>query len=226
MGVSGVTDPGASQIAEYLRLNPDATTPEVLGATDTHPSIWGDAVDAALASDDPHLALEAPDTDAPGGGFGDENPTLEADKPAWATSETTYTEQSVLVDALEWFHQQLGRDLPNESDHDTPRDYYRDGRGWDADTIEEKLLGYAPANYRDELVTHLFHRGHGREAILATGLFSERDDGNLYATWSGRYVLPYFDADGRPVFAISRATDPVHPADWKGNKYDKLQVTR
>ena len=59
-------------------------------------------------------------------------------------------------------------------------------------------------------------------AILSTGLFGECDDGDLYATWSGQYVLPYFDADGRPVFAISRATDPVHSADWKGNKYDKL----
>ncbi|PHQ39106.1 hypothetical protein DJ69_07920 [Halorubrum persicum] len=129
-------------------------------------------------------------------------------------------------DAITWFAQQLDTELPDECDYDTARDYYRDGRGWDDETIDEKLLGFAPANYRDELVTHLFNRGHGREEMLATGLFGERDDGNLYATWSGRYVLPYFDADGRPVFAISRATDPVHPADWKGNKYDKLQVSR
>jgi hypothetical protein len=235
-------DEALAQLAEYLRLNPDATTPEVLGATDTDPSVWSDAVDAALATDAPADTLTRPggvcedtDTDAadPDDADGradtgrtDANPTLEADKPASTTSETSDTAGSALVDALEWFHQQLDRDLPDECDHDTPRDYYRDGRGWDADTIDEKLLGFAPANYRDELVPHLFHRGHGREEILATGLFGERDDGNLYATWSGRYVLPYFDADGRPVFAISRATDPVHPADWKGNKYDKLQVTR
>jgi len=226
MTTDDTDDETLETLAEYLRLNPDATTPEVLGATDTDPAVWGDVVDDALATAEPHLALEAPDTDAPEGGFGDENPTLEADKPASTTSDTPDTDGSALADALEWFHQQLDRELPDECDHDTPRDYYREGRGWDADTIDEKLLGFAPANYRDELVTHLFHRGHGREEILATGLFGERDDGNLYATWSGRYVLPYFDADGRPVFAISRATDPVHPADWKGNKYDKLQVTR
>ena len=159
----------------------------------------------------------------PEGGSPGSNPTLETDRPA---SPAPDADGSALVDALEWFHQQLDRDLPDECDHDTPRDYYRDGRGWDANTIDEKLLGYAPANYKDDLIAYLFDRGHGREEILATGLFGERDDGNLYATWSGRYVLPYFDADGRPVFAISRATDPVHPADWKGNKYDKLQVSR
>ncbi|WP_200840405.1 hypothetical protein, partial [Natrialba sp. INN-245] len=165
----------------------------------------------------------------PEGDSRDENPTLEADKTASTTSESHDTGRSALAGALEWFHQQLDRDLPDECDHDTPRDYYRDpedGRGWDADTVDEKLLGFAPANYKDELIAHLFDRGYGREEILATGLFAERDDGTLYANWRGRYVLPYFDEDGRPVFAISRATDPVHSADWKGNKYDKLQVTR
>jgi len=231
------------ELAEYLRVNPDAPTLEVLGATDTDPTIWRDAVDDALATDEPHLALEAPDTDAPEGGSRDENPTLEADKPASSEPDTAETESyptgsdadtdcgvttpapAALVDALEWFHQQLDRDLPNECDHDTPRDYYLEGRGWDAETIDEKLLGYAPANSRDELIAHLFNRGHSRDDILASGIFGERDDGNLYAAWSGRYVLPYFDAEGRPVFAISRATEPTHPADWK-DKYDKPQVSR
>ena len=226
MTTDDTDDETLETLAEYLRLNPEATTPEVLGATDTDPAVWGDVVDDALATDEPHLALETPDAGAPEGDSRDANPTLEADKPASTTSDTPDTDGSALVDALEWFHQQLDRDLPDECDHDTPRDYYRDGRGWDADTIDEKLLGYAPANYKDDLIAYLFDRGHGREEILATGLFGERDDGNLYATWSGRYVLPYPDADGRPVFAISRATEPVHSADWKGNKYDKLQVTR
>jgi hypothetical protein len=222
MTTDDTDDEALAQLAEYLRLNPDATTPEVLGATDTDPSVWGDAVDAALASDEPHLALETPDTGAPEGDSRDANPTLEADKPASTTSETSDTERSALVDALEWFHQQLDRDLPDECDHDTPRDYYRDGRGWDAETIDEKLLGYAPANYRDELVTHLFDRGHDREAILSTGLFGE----DLRPLWHGRYVLPYFDAEGRPVYAIARETTPKHPEDFLAGKYGKLAHTR
>ena len=109
-------DETVETLAEYLRLNPDATTPEVLGATDTDPAVWGDVVDDALATDEPHLALETPDTDAPEGGLQDENPTLEADKPASTTPETPDTDGSALVDALEWFHQQLDRGLPEECD--------------------------------------------------------------------------------------------------------------
>jgi len=171
----------------------------------------------------------------------DENPTLEADKPTSTTSDTPDTDgpapglnqqptggnpdvlvNGALVDALEWFHQQLDRDLPDECDHDTPRDYYREGRGWDADTIDEKLLGFAPANYRDELVTYLFDRGHGREAILSTGLFGE----DLRPLWRGRYVLPYFDDEGRPVYAISREITPKHPEDFLAGKYGKLAHTK
>ena len=225
------------RLVEYLRVNPDATVNEVLGELLLDPSVWADAVEDALAADEPHRALETTDTDALEGGLPDANPGVETDKPASSTADkpdageeqrtpSVDPAREALADALEWFHQQLDRELPDECDHDTPRDYYREGRGWDADTVEEKLLGYAPANYKDELVSWLFDRGHGREVMLATGLFGERDEGGLYTTWSGRYVLPYFDVDGRPVFAISRVTEPVHPADWKGNKYDKLQVTR
>ncbi|MFC7057739.1 hypothetical protein [Halovenus salina] len=117
-----MTVPDADRIAEYLQLNADAATPEVLGATDTEPTVWGDVVGDALASNEPHLALETPDTSAPEKDFGDGDPILEADKPASTTSEAPDTDGSALVDALEWFHQQLDRDLPDECNHDTPRD--------------------------------------------------------------------------------------------------------
>ena len=96
-----MTAPGANQISEYLRLNPEATTPDVLGATGADPSVWGDAVDAALASDKPHLALETPDTGAPEGDSRGENSTLEADKPASTKSKSPDTGGSPLVNALE-----------------------------------------------------------------------------------------------------------------------------
>ena len=176
-------------------------------------------VRVAESGDSDEKREEEPDSPA-------SNPTPESEKDGSTGPTERRVATETLADALEWFNQQLDADLPDECDHDTPRGYYEDGRGWEPDTIDEKLLGYAPANYKSELIAHLFDRGHDREAMLATGLFGERDDGNLYATWSGRYVLPYFDADGRPVFAISRATEPVHEADWKGNKYDKLPRTR
>ena len=55
------TDETRAQLAEYLRLNPDATAPQALGETDADPSVWFDVVEDALASDEPHLALETPD---------------------------------------------------------------------------------------------------------------------------------------------------------------------
>lgn len=91
-------------------------------------------------------AVKTPeDADPPGS-----NPGGETDKPGSSNG------RDALRDALEWFHQQLDRDLPEECSFATPRAYYREGRGWDADTIDEKLLGYAPATYKDDLIAYLF----------------------------------------------------------------------
>jgi hypothetical protein len=82
MTTDDTDDETLETLAEYLRLNPDATTPEVLGATDTDPSVWADVVEDALATDDSHLALEAPDTDAPEGGSRDEtSPSRRTNRP-------------------------------------------------------------------------------------------------------------------------------------------------
>ena len=245
----------ANRLAEYLRLNPDASAIEAVGAVGADPARWVDAVDDALAADTPHAALgtlgapeESDDGDADGRTDTDADktdadtseapdcaeqhpapdrstPRVDAERAPSPTPEPADCDatpgEDALADALRWFGTQLDRELPDAVDHDTPRDYYH-ARGWSDATIDAKGLGYAPSDTGDRLLAHLHRRGHDRDAILASGLFGENDDGNLYATWSGRYVLPYPDADGRPVFAISRATDPVHPADWKGNKYDKI----
>jgi len=178
----------------------------------------------------------------------DETPTFEAggagsttglnqhtdtEDPAVLVNDETEDARECLAAGLEWFTQQLDAELPDAVDHDTPRDYYH-ARGWSDETIDAKALGYAPADTKDRLLTHLHREGFDRETILATGLFREWDDGNLSATWSGRYVLPYLDGDGRPAFAISRATDPAHPSDWAGRygedddpaKYHKIAVSR
>ena len=53
-----------AQLAEYLRLNPDATAVEAVGHAGADPSRWVDPVRDALAADTPHAALSAPgDTD-------------------------------------------------------------------------------------------------------------------------------------------------------------------
>ncbi|SEV98357.1 Penicillinase repressor [Natrinema salifodinae] len=67
--------------------------------------------------------------------------------------------------------------------------------------------------------------------MLATGLFSEYG----HATWQGRYVLPYFDEAGDPVYAIARCTGSKgggnagydgHPADFIPGKYAKMSHTK
>ena len=49
-----------AQLAEYLRLNPDATAIGAVGHVGADPSRWVDAVEDALAADRPHAALATP----------------------------------------------------------------------------------------------------------------------------------------------------------------------
>ena len=220
------------QLAEHLRLHPDASAGEVIGATGADPSVWLDAVRDALETDTPGETLRNAENPEPEGGSRDTNPTPGAGESG-SSPEHTDPAEDALASALEWFAEQLDYELPDAVEHETPRDYYH-ARGWSDATINAKGLGYAPADTKDRLLTHLHRQGFDREEILATGLFREWDDGNLSATWSGRYVLPYLDADGRPAFAISRATEPAHPGDWAGRydedddpaKYHKLPVSR
>jgi hypothetical protein len=142
--------------------------------------------------------------------------------------------QQALADAVDWYHEQIDDPIPDAGEYETAREYYREGRGWTNETIVKKRLGYAPADTGDQLLAHLHRQGHDREGILGSGLFRETDDGSIYAIWTGRYVLPYLNDDGRGVFAISRALEPAHPADWAGrygdddepSKYHKLPVSR
>jgi hypothetical protein len=151
-----------------------------------------------------------------------EPPSTEEPTETPTTADGTDRQATALdafADAIEWFHAQLDQDLPTESAYDTPREYFTEGRGWDATTIEDKQLGYAPPN-RTALLDYLMAQGYDRDAILGTGLFYE----DLTPHFCGRAVFPYFD-DGHPVYAISRALD--HPADPKaGQKYTKAIKTK
>src|SRR5699024_10280190 len=58
---------------------------------------------------------------------------------------------------------------------------------------------------------------------------------SLDPLWQGRFIFPYFDADGQPVYAISRATGDEgggavgydgHPDDGLSGKYAKPAHTK
>ncbi len=124
--------------------------------------------------------------------------------------------------AIEYFHAQLNRELPDTDgvSVDTPREYYEEDRDWSTDTIESKQLGYAPAD-ENALLDYLMRQGFEGDAIQGTGLFYE----GFSPHFQGRYVLPYFDEEGNPVYAISRSLaedEDGHPGDPYGNqKYTK-----
>jgi hypothetical protein len=149
------------------------------------------------------------------------NPRGEADKSLEDRSLDAFAA------AIEYFHSQLDRELPEtyEGSPETPREYYEDYRDWSTETIESKQLGYAPAD-ENALLDFLMRQGFSGDAIQATGLFYE----DLTPHFQGRYVLPYFDEEGNPVYAISRSLaedSDGHPKDPRGNqKYTKAIKTK
>ena len=141
-------------------------------------------------------------------------------------------------DAVDWFNAQLDQTIvdhtedgehPNRST--TAREWFVETRGYEATTVEENRLGWAPPNASTELLSYLFDHGHGRDAIQATGLFTD----GLRLLWNGRYVFPYLDRDGRAEYAIGRCTGELgggaagydgHPEDFISGKYAKLAHTK
>jgi hypothetical protein len=122
-------------------------------------------------------------------------------------------------DAIRFFNDQVDSRLGPDADR-TAREHFRDVRGWENDTINSKLLGWAPPS-ETALLDHLMAQGYDRDAILGTGLFWD----DLSPIWKGRLVLPYLSDDGEPAFAISRSVG--HRADTTGYgdgpaKYHKI----
>ena len=132
--------------------------------------------------------------------------------------------------AVSYWHRQLDEPIAEHSDTDRPdtaRDYFEDHRGFDGDTIDEWRLGWAPGD--GGLYEHLDSEGFNADTIAATGLFCEADP--TKELWRGRYVLPYFSADGRAEYAIARCTGSKgggaagydgHSADFLSGKYAKV----
>lgn len=136
----------------------------------------------------------------------------------------SHPEKDPLQSLIEYFH---------DSNTEESLEYYRD-RGWTDETINELLLGWAPA---DELAAyeHLREHGYSIAEILSTGAFTQRGEPPYECVWRGRYVLPYFGEDGSVQYAISRSTGSQgggaagydgHPADVMSGKYTKLSKNK
>ena len=133
--------------------------------------------------------------------------------------------------AVSWWHKQLDEPTGHADAPDTARDYFRDHRGFDAETIEDWRLGWAPP--AGGLYDYLREQGFDADTIAATGLFCQNAPEK--ELWRGRYIMPYFAADGRAEYAIARCTGSKgggaagydgHPEDFLAGKYAKVAHTR
>ena len=137
--------------------------------------------------------------------------SLFVDDQTDSSSSDTATSHSraleAFADTVALFHEQVDRPIDDHRSGDHPdrpntaREHFEGTRGWNTQTVRTKRLGWAPAN-ETALLDYPTSEGYDRDAILGIGLFTE----DLRPLWQGRYVFPYFDVDGRPVYAISRST--------------------
>jgi hypothetical protein len=213
----------AGYCAECAEISP--------GIINENPPEEGHLTSAESRSDDD------PNPNDPGADEAVAEPPTEVKADDQEPPNETSAAQDAFADGIAWFHDQIDREVADHTDEqdehpDRPtsaREYFHE-RGWTDATTDKAQLGWAPPS-RTGLLDHLMREGYDRDAILGTGLFTE----DFRPLWQGRYVLPYFDADGHPVYAISRSTGSEgggavgydgHPSDGLSGKYAKPAHTK
>jgi DNA primase len=135
-----------------------------------------------------------------------------------------WRDKSVLYDAVEravaWYHERL----LSAPDAGRARDYLR-SRGYDAETVREFRLGWAPDEW-DQLVGHL-----RLEPAVATssGLGFVNNAGRLQDAMRARVLFPILDPGGRPIAIGGRilpaADGSTSPSGRVEPKYKNTQET-
>jgi len=136
-----------------------------------------------------------------------------------------WRDRSALYDAMEravaWYHERL----LTAPDAGRARDYLR-SRGYDATTVREFRLGWAPDDW-DQLVSSLKIR---TEVASTSGIGFVNKAGRLQDAMRGRVLFPILDPGGRPV-AIGGRILPGHEGTARGGsgriepKYKNTQET-
>jgi DNA primase len=97
--------------------------------------------------------------------------------------------------AVDFYHQTLMK----SPDAGHARAYLR-SRGYDAETVAEFKLGYAPHGDRwDHLVRELRARGISDRVMVDAGLARKGQKGGLYDLFRDRVMFPTFDLQGSPI---------------------------
>ena len=136
-----------------------------------------------------------------------------------------WRDRSVLYDAMEravaWYHERL----LTSPDAGRARDYLR-SRGYDAATVREFRLGWAPDDW-DQLVSSLKIRA---EVASTSGIGFVNKAGRLQDAMRARVLFPILDPGGRPI-AIGGRILPGHDGTARGGsgriepKYKNTQET-
>jgi len=116
---------------------------------------------------------------------------------AIALSESVPTDDGIeaVRAAIDFYHTRL----MSADDAGHARAYLR-SRGYDADTVNQFRLGYAPAQDRsDHLVRELRARGIDDRAMIDAGLARRGRGGSLYDYFRDRLMFPTWDIQGEPV---------------------------
>ncbi|TEU12787.1 MAG: DNA primase [Anaerolineales bacterium] len=87
---------------------------------------------------------------------------------------------------------------------------YLEGRGVSRETMATFQLGYAVDDWHD-LEQHLRRAGISQPDMLAAGLLSESDSGNVYDRFRGRLVFPIRDVRGQVIGFAGRVLDDSVP---------------
>ena len=149
---------------------------------------------------------------------------LHEDREAGGGGGSGWRDKSVLYDAVEravvWYHERL----LSAPDAGRARDYLR-SRGYDADTVREFRLGWAPDDW-DQLVRSL---SLPSEVATTSGLGFVNKAGRLQDAMRARVLFPILDPGGRSIAIGGRilpATEGRAPtSDRVEPKYKNTQET-
>ena len=127
---------------------------------------------------------------------------------------------AAMAKAVDWYHERLMQG----ADAGPARRYLRVERGYDADTVREFKIGWAPNGW-DELCRSL----HVDADLLAeTGLAFRSKAGKQIDAFRGRVMFPIFDVDGKPVAFGGRVMPggegPKYKNSQDGPLYSKRRV--
>lgn len=113
--------------------------------------------------------------------------------------------RGLLQTAAEYYHQHLLSDDPKSRE---TLHYTREKRGFTDETIQQFMIGYAPAGWT-MMLDALKKIGFSESEILEAGLASRNDSGRVFDRFRHRLMIPIRDERGRVTGFGARALDPA-----------------